>query len=423
MLAVMEPTVDCHSDDSQGLPKRQSVLLVHYYFPPTNASAALRNWRLAKHLPQAGFDFCVLSKDENAPARVTFAAKFGDLLARATEKVFGATSERLPWISEAFLEGHRLANNDTVVAIVTSTPRMSGPILSLWLKHRTGKPLVVDFHDPYTGNPFEKPHLLRRLYQRFVEYYVFKGADALIANTDNVAERWYAKYPQFKHKIHVIWNGFDPSEAFPRSTAASNGNRLTLLHTGDLYGARSPILVIRSLDRLVKAGVVGTQDFVLRLMGPIEPEILAQLRQFDHLRASGCLDYEGNLVPRSACLDAMAEASGLLLLDLNAAGKSDQVPLKLLDYARAEKPILAITNEGSPTQRILRKSGISSTVICHSSSDDKMDEQMVQFLAACRGRYAAPNEWFRESFDSEKQAQYLATIIRDLIEKSGETPA
>ena len=121
------------------------------------------------------------------------------------------------------------------------------------------------------------------------------------------------------------------------------------------------------------------------------------------------------MVSRDQALEELRTANSLVLLDMTHR-EGYTVPAKLYEYVRVGRPILALTDVGSPTQRILAKSGIPHTIITKDDSDERVDEALLEFLSlpsdACR-----PSEWFAENFDGRRQAASMAELLRTLVRR------
>jgi hypothetical protein len=107
----------------------------------------------------------------------------------------------------------------------------------------------------------------------------------------------------------------------------------------------------------------------------------------------------------------MAACDFLLLLDIHDGEESVQVPGKLFDYMRVERPILAFTSKGSPTESILVNSAIDHATIYRTDEPEAIDRKVAEFLK--RGpRTTRPNDWFWSNFDGVSQTGQLASVIR-----------
>jgi hypothetical protein len=106
----------------------------------------------------------------------------------------------------------------------------------------------------------------------------------------------------------------------------------------------------------------------------------------------------------------MTRADYLLLIDVNQSGTSLQVPGKLFEYIRVGRPILALTPEGSPVERILANSGVLHVCLHPGEPADETDRKLLQLLAMPTSP-VEPSRWFRDHFDAEAQTRMLASLL------------
>jgi glycosyltransferase involved in cell wall biosynthesis len=397
----------------------RDLLLLSHAFPPENTAAAIRPWQLYKYLPALGYRVHVVASPcggarQPQVHRVPRAQEPGRLkLAEAAARLFARTlapyNDRLPWAPYAASMGATLIRGEAVAAIVSTHPFLAAHIAALRLKRRTGLPWIADFQDPVLGNPFRNrpwPYP----YDRMIERRIFRHADRILANTDTVAAAMRARYPQWADKVSVLWNSFDPEEAVATAARPQRAHRL-LAHVGTLYGQRHPRLLLTMLERLGAKPA----DIQVRLVGPIEPQMLARDRPlYDRLAGTGVLEYGNRLVDRAEALRETAEADYLLLLDLNDGNAALQVPSKLLDYVRTGKPILAFTPKDSPTQRILAGSGIAFVAIDPREDMGTAERKLGEFLCLPTAPRPA-TAWFEENFNARAQARSVAGLLDGLL--------
>jgi glycosyltransferase involved in cell wall biosynthesis len=257
------------------------------------------------------------------------------------------------------------------------------------------------------GNPFRN----RRWpfpYNDWVEAAIFRHADAVIANTDSLAAVWRARHPRAAHKVHTIWNGFDPESPLGPAPP-STGPELRVAHLGTLYGGRHPRIFLESLERLLDRGALGPVR--VELTGPVEPMAVDACRDvLERMEARGVVEFTPRSVPRDQANDRMARADILLLLDINGTEESIQVPAKLFDYARVDRPMLVFTTRGSPLERILASSSIDHACVWLGHSPEEVDRRVHSFLARGR-RPSRANDWFWSTFDGQRQTALLAGLI------------
>jgi glycosyltransferase involved in cell wall biosynthesis len=317
--------------------------------------------------------------------------------------------DELPWASHALAEAEAVLALRPAVAVLSTSPPVATHLVALWLKRRHGLSWAADFRDPLRGNPFRSRRWFFP-YDALLEGLLFRHADALIANTDTLAAMWHRRHTGIATKVSVIWNGFDPEDrAEPSPT--SPGNRRVLAHVGSLYGGRHPGRLLSSFVRLLESGVLDADRVCTRFVGPFEEDwIRANQEVVDALRARGCLEYNGKSVPRDEARRATAEADYLLLLDMNEQDVDLQVPAKLFEYIQIGRPILAFTRCDSPSERILKSSGVPYRVVHHGSPDDEVDRQ-VRELFDLPAEPMRPGAWFEEQFNGRNQTRTLAAIL------------
>jgi glycosyltransferase involved in cell wall biosynthesis len=201
------------------------------------------------------------------------------------------------------------------------------------LARATGKPLVLDLRDPWTLNFLQenRPRWVRGVEAR-IEARLFAQADRVILTCAAAAQAYRERFPKLADKIVTITNAFEPRELAhePRY------ERLTLIHFGNCYGARTLGPVLHALALLRDRGRVNPREVVLRNLGRIgraDLELAASLGLAEQLEHEIAVPYEQGLA-------ALARADLLLLLSY---GREQLfLPAKLFDYMAAGAPILCV---------------------------------------------------------------------------------
>jgi len=403
-----------------------SVILLAYYYLPDNTSGVQRAVRMAKYLPRYGYDTIVVCSShagELPGARNVVhvpdaanrwpKAKFWSRLAAWVQRLL-PYNEQLPWAPHAIAAVRRLISQGRIAAVVSTSPPLVSHFAALWLKKRYGLIWIADFRDPLVGNP-GRPRKWARLYDSVLERWIFSNADGVIAVTDAVANEWRARYPRWAHKIHLIWNGFDPEDAVGPVPVPVRTYKI-LAHIGVLYVERHPVAMMASLDRLVRRGLLEPGGLRLRFVGLIQqqdhfashPAVAALLQE-------GCVELHGQIIPRLQALQEAATADFLLLLDIVSLAKVGYtVPAKLYDYILTGRPILAVTDHDSPVERILAQSGVLYICLYHDDSDAELDRKLLA-LFQLPTEPRKPSTWFLDQFDGSRQAGTVGALIGSLL--------
>jgi O-antigen/teichoic acid export membrane protein/glycosyltransferase involved in cell wall biosynthesis len=408
--------------------KHSRMLMLAYFYPPENASGAARPHRFARYLRPAGHEVSVVSgnprdlpphpEGDPAPVRVPLPTGVEQRLRqrsaaiRAAERLVLPYDDRLTWVPHAIAASARRLEREQIDVLFSSHPPVATHIAALTLKRRYNVPWIADFRDPLFGNPFRTARRSAVL-DPVLERLIFRNADAVIANTDAVADAWRERYPEWAHKIHLIWNGFDPADVIVPLPPRTEERRV-LTHVGTLYGGRTPQPIAASLLRLLEAGTLAPEQVTLRLVGPVDSEATdLSAPPFPELTARGSLQLDNRMVPQQDARRAMLEADVLLLLDMNGQNAGLQVPAKIFEYVRACRPIFAISPAGSATARILARSGIPHVCVDPAAPEAELDAALAACLRAPRAT-VAPSPAFFEEFDARLQTEALIRIIQQV---------
>ncbi len=159
----------------------------------------------------------------------------------------------LGWIPLATLKGARMVRRHGIDAIYVSCSPFSGALVGLFLKKLTGRPLVLDFRDPFvTGvvSHFTTSRVRQKILARFERAFL-RNADLLLVTSEETRAEYVKAYPGSAEKIFTVYNGFDPvapavgsrrsSRSSPSSTPASSTSSVpTTRSTPSSSSRRSP---------------------------------------------------------------------------------------------------------------------------------------------------------------------------------------
>ncbi len=328
---------------------------------------------------------------------------------------FRAYDYGFTWVFHSGARSRKMVREMGPCCVLSTFPPLSTHLTALRLKRRFGTKgvkWIADFRDPMIGNPFRGSHAIARMLDRRIETAIIREADAVTVNTDVLGDELQHRYPQWSKKISVLWNGFDPDEAFGPLPIPPRDYRV-LAHVGTIYGGRHPAMLIESMDRLRQKGCANIDRIRLLQVGSADMANMPGHGRFEQLVAEGKIQLTGERIPRADALHAIAEADLLLVLDLNVGERSTQVPAKIFDYVRAGRPILLFTDRGSPADLIIQKCGIPQRIVYRDDSPDQVDVAVSEFFNLPSDP-VKPSDWFVERFDGERQARELGELISRL---------
>jgi glycosyltransferase involved in cell wall biosynthesis len=399
------------------------VIMLSYSFPPDELVGARRPYHFARYLGRYGYSTEVIAGPHIGKLegwsnlrRVPEASGSKQVL-RWAERFFGLAQRyllpyecQLRWVPSAFSAAKAALGRNPGACVFSTSPPVAAHIAALWLHALYGIRWIADCRDPLAGNPFHDS-FRARAFDTVLERLVIKHADLVIANTDTAQNELQRRYPQSRHKIQLLWNGYDLEETVAPAQIVTRDQKV-IGHFGSIYGGRHPGLVVGALRRLIQGGLIAPKDFRFRLVGSIElDQPWVADPAFADLCNWGCLEYTNRVVPRADAQRQMAEADYLLLIDLNKQSLSVQVPAKLFEYIQIGRPILALTSKNSPVERILAGCGVPHVCIYPTEGSEEVDCKVME-LFSIPVLPVRPSQSFSQQFDAVERTRTLAGFLR-----------
>jgi glycosyltransferase involved in cell wall biosynthesis len=403
------------------LAARRTLLVVAHKYPPDNISGAKRPARFAKFLPHYGYDVSVVTSTQQSSIVKNVYVAGDDAIrpAKLQRSVAAAEffqrwclpyNDCVPWVPTAVASAERALPVDVVLS---TSPPIGVHYVAAILKWKHGVKWIADLRDPVYGNPWRNRRLAW-VHDSTVERMIITYADAVIANTDAATDVLRKRYPKHAGKISLVWNGYDPYEIVGPLEIPTRGYRL-LVHTGIVGGGRHPGMLLHSVERLISSGALAPAQLRIRLIGILDDsEPWVACCPFRKLQKLGCLEYTGSSVSEHEARASMGTADNLLLIDLNEANAGLQLPAKLFDYIRVGRPILAMTVRSSPTERILKQSGIPHACIFADDTPAQVDSTVLNYFTLPTAP-ATPSHWFTQSFRGPEQTAGLARVVDTIL--------
>lgn len=453
------------------------VLIVAYYFPPVAASGAMRPLAFCRFLESYGWRPRVVTTDAQSvfpphPVDPQLAGKLPAAV-RVDAVPHGNPLQRLlAWREQvrSFLGSHqkgrrveglppeRVAHPASPAAPGSSLKRLVldwtfefpdpqcswlGPVTSyakafsreeipdvIWatggpwtsllvgkeLATHWGVPLIVDYRDPWTSNPyvsFSSDWLNGRA--RKLEESVLNRASRIVTNTHELRSRLQQDYPAVAAKCSTITNGFDP-EAFPHLSQRSaagvqdggpiNKAPLELCHFGTVYGKRTPIVLLQAVLDLYRAGRLSNAHLSLRFVGAWEVAEASCEDVAQQLEKAGLLKREPP-IPYQACLRQMTAADALLVIQPDSPL---QIPGKIYEYIATGRPLVLLGGEGATANLVNRhRLGLA----CSNGANDI--RQLLYDIVDHRRTLAPPAPAEVARFDYRSLTGDLAKVLDEVV--------
>ena len=418
------------------------MLVIAYHFPPAGgrgAAGSLRALKFARHLPGFGWTPVVMTvRERDYPENTTIDESLGGFVAEdlrvertpvlqlitpllrmknRVRRLFTAersspssvqnvrpapdatpgTYQRLKdgitdlfkipdevsgWLLPAAWRGWRLLRSERADVILATGRPWTSLVVGAILKKVSGRPLIVDFRDPWVSNPFRsEPSRFKDWAEHKLERWVVRSADLLIANTDNLRDEFLERYPDdLRGRCISILNGFDAEEfssieLAPDDAAARGVFRV--MHSGVLYGKRDPKSFIDALRLLSEDGRIAAGNFQCDLLGDIKLHYDLE----DYIREAGVDDLvtiRGEVSYRQS-IEAVASCDGALLLQ---PGTATQIPSKVFEYIGLGKQILTIAPLESAVSELITENGLG--VVADADNVEAVASMIMQSMANWR---------------------------------------
>jgi glycosyltransferase involved in cell wall biosynthesis len=408
--------------------------MVAYHFPPLAGSSGIqRTLRFVQHLPAFGWEPSVLSANPRAYER-TSRDQEADVPAQTiVQRAFALDAARhfsvagrypgflarpdrwASWRLDGLRQGLRMINIYRPQVIWSTYPIATAHMIGFELHRRTGLPWVADFRDPMAQEGFPRDPKTWAAYDR-IERQAIERAAVCVFTTPSAAQMYRKRYPGAADRMRVVENGFD-EESFARVEAtlearpsAAGRECLTLLHSGIVYPReRDPTQLFVALQQLSQAGRLMPGSLKICFRAAVHEGMLNELAA-----RYGVQSFVSVVppIPYREALEEMLGADGLLVMQ--SASCNAQIPAKIYEYLRANRPILALTDPRGDTASVLRSAGIGTIAPFNDSSP--IAHSLIDFLEAlreCRASLPMP-ECVRQASRAGRSEQ-LAEILDGLI--------
>jgi glycosyltransferase involved in cell wall biosynthesis len=411
---------------NEGLGGAMKVLFIAWYFPPSNTIAAVRLGKLAKFLVKAGHDVRVLSaKDlpyaptlpveiaedriyrtawidiDSFPSRLktrvarvfkrrpaakpshsgTATAKtpprsgayFGGVASKLYQLIFNIPDKQVGWLPRAVSPALRLVKEWRPEVIFATAPPFTCLLMGYLLSRRTGIPLIVEYRDRWSDDPYYPAPWWRQQIDRWLEGIITRHAIAITTVSEPWAEAYRTRY---RKPVAVVYNGYDPADLPQDVVKTGPGgwparNILRISHTGGVYRGRrdpSPLFAAISrnddLRRKVRVVFYGlATDHVASLARDYGVENIIEIHsRVDHAEA----------------LRQQRQSDILLLMQMDSPLEEGNVPGKFFEYLGARRPILVLGWErGVPATFVRQRQAGAAT-----TDPDTVAELLRTWIAA-----------------------------------------
>jgi len=375
---------------------KRKVLIVSFYFPPTNSIAAVRVGKFAKYLPQFGWQPIVLTADKvkgysqtlpveineaniirtpyfafgptiyyeltggqrtiyQAPPKISTWRKALYKLIRLMRPVYTLpvirtlALEPIGWYRPALKKGLETISKEKIDIIFSSYGPSLSHFVASKLHKQTGIPWVAEFRDLWSLNPYFRKIQPLHFFEKELEKKVLKNSDLLVTVSEPAAKQLESLHSK---EVATIHNGFD-AEDYTENVSLTG--KFTITYTGNIYpGKRDPTPLLQAVAVMKGEGRISANDFEVRFFGG--DTLASLLHTIEEYHINEIVKIYG-LIPFEESIRRQKESTVLLFLGWNDPSEKGAYTGKIFEYLGARRPILAVGLKGDVVDELLKETG------------------------------------------------------------------
>ena len=345
--------------------EKLKVLLVAYYFPPMGGVGSIRVLKFLKYLKRKGVKVDIVTvsnppyplRDDSLLEEIPEEVKITRIKFFHPLKIFKnyvPTGKKKGilfhmiwpdyaiWSIPSFLKFIKKVRKNYSVVLLSMPPFAFG-ILAWWIKKKFRIPTVLDFRDPWVGNPFIENNLFKKLLNKLWEEKTIKIIDAVTVVTKAHKNFLCKVYKDNCKKIFYIPHGYDPDDYIFKGYPSKGKKLLTLFYAGRIGGRQ------HSLKYMIEALRILNHEKKIKTVLVIAGTIDENIKDFKYIKPLG-------FIKRKHLFRLMTKAD-ILWCDYKVSYSDFIVPSKFYEYIGLGKPILLTTEiEEYEGVEILKKS-------------------------------------------------------------------
>jgi glycosyltransferase involved in cell wall biosynthesis len=382
--------LQCGGSQQEGAPNgHPKLLFLACLFPPLRNSACVRTWNSAKYLARLGWDVTVVTpqpsvwRDVDSPDATDLQLRregmrriltdhrwrclFPEVLkcwnqgpgwligggCRIIARRLGIDNG-IGWIRSAERACSTLSPNDVDVILATGTP-FAAFRLAKRLSDRLHRPYVLDYRDPWTGNPHRdrpaRPAVIQEEARLLADCV---GVTIVSPSWGEALDGYFGLGP----KLHVIPNGYDPEEL--TGIKPHNFGHFAIVYTGNFYPPKRVISPIMAALKRLKEIMHGKDgQWYFHYYGQHGNHVREEAERFGVMEQ---VVLHGN-VPRAEALGAVKGAGVAVVITSVAeeATMADRGVMtgKVYEPLGLGTPILLVAPPGSDVEILAETTGLA----------------------------------------------------------------
>jgi hypothetical protein len=188
------------------------------------------------------------------------------------------------WIPLAIYNGLKIIKKEQIDLIYVSVSPVSSAIVGLFLKKITGKPVILDYRDPFGVDlgkyqPGLSKGFFRKNVNKWMDNFFIKRCDLFTVTTKETEELYRWQFPAVNNKIHTIYNGFDHFLLYKLNNT-DKFSKFTIIYTGNFYFEIDYKYFIDGLFFLKNKNIINKDNFQFLFYGEVKKEFAEKIKLY-----------------------------------------------------------------------------------------------------------------------------------------------
>ena len=289
------------------------------------------------------------------------------------EKFILGYSSQWSWAMPAFIHGWWLIRAGKIDLVYSTGGAWSAHLAGFWLKKITGKPWIVEVHDPLVirsspaDDGFGTPRNRDAQFRQKLEKMICKSADLVWWFTDGALHYAKVRNPNLNTpgnaRGFMVLPGAEPPGGLKINKEHRYRDKLHLSHSGSLAKDRSISTILHALHSLFQKYPEARQQICINVYGaPLDAltkEALEQYQYHDVLIDHGRLEKDPvtGISGRERVVQELQKSDVLILLHGDDEWCAEYIPSKFYEYLWTDRPIWGITHRNPQLDQMLLDRG------------------------------------------------------------------
>jgi glycosyltransferase involved in cell wall biosynthesis len=311
------------------------------------------------------------------------------------------------WILPALLKGYAIIRKHNIGYIYATSPPHSCDIVGALLARLTGAKFIVDLRDPWASGNKRYDLSAALAFDAFLERFVFNAAHKVLTTTEEYAAVLVDCHKWMPWKCITIYNGFD-SDDFAGLVRIRNNGKFVCSYLGNLYLQRSPHALLSAIRSLIDEKPEVSEKLLVRFIGTqkyLNGISLQSMIDEKGLQGNVVLDKP---VTYRQSLQNMIDSDVLILF---APNQPLQIPAKIFEYMAAQRPILALTEEGATATLVVRN---NAGIVVPQDDPELIKKALLRMYEM----HLSGDRFYRNAnislFNRKRQTGLLAEVLESL---------